>query len=200
MHLSTPSSGPQTPSLSTFATAVLPEPPPPLCPFLPQAQQTTWAPSLRSKQRLFCGGPAPPTPLPIVSGALCQHLSHDSGQLSLALLFLAFTPPFFFFLRFLPLCRLFSLPIRILNSPRRPPPDPSPRPPWASCSLQPPPAILIFFPSGWCSQGLPGTCWPTCPLEGLPTVVTVKWRPQAGCNPPSPGGFGTPGSSRRTRG
>lgn len=73
-------------------------------------------------------------------------------------------------------------------------------PSWASCFLQPPSAILIFFPSGWCSQGLPGTRWPTCPLEGLPTVVTVKWRPQAGCNLPSLGGFGTPGSSPRTRG
>ena len=60
MQLSTPSSGPQTPSLSTLATAVLPEPPPPLCPFLPQAQQTTWAPSLWSKQRLVWGGPRSP--------------------------------------------------------------------------------------------------------------------------------------------
>ena len=205
MQLSTPSSGPQTPSLSTLATAVLPEPPPPLCPFLPQAQQTTWAPSLWSKQRLFCGGPrsphsppkhlwsALPAPFPCLRPAVpfsswsSHPLSSSSSVSSLsACSFLSAhknsqQPP----------GRLIGLPqvplLALLGE-------------LFSAAAAILPAGLTFFPSGWCSQGLPGTRWPACPLGGLPAVVTVKWRPQAGCNPPSPGGFETPGSSPRTRG
>lgn len=174
MQLSTPSSGPQTPSLSTFATAVLPEPPPPLCPFLPQAQQTTWAPSLWSKQRLFCGGPGPPHHPNSPPNRLWSALPAPFSRLRSAVpcpSLLGLHTPFLLLPPFPPsLSALFSLPIRILNSPRpppRPPPDPSPRPPGRAvfCSRRLPSSsssLRVGVPKG--SQGLAG---PLAHLRGF---------------------------------